>query len=93
MPRKKLAVWQDPESVGEWCYIQYVDGHQWGSPGLGVGPALFNVFINDLAKGTECILWAEGKLIGGDSTRDKICILLDCQELHLVTQLSGTWPC
>lgn len=37
-------------------YIQVATGHKWWSQGTGLRPVLFNVFTNNLNKGTECIL-------------------------------------
>lgn len=34
---RKLSRWPGPGSVGEWNYVQLVTGHQWCSPGLGIG--------------------------------------------------------
>ncbi|KAJ7399702.1 hypothetical protein BTVI_112409 [Pitangus sulphuratus] len=41
--------------------------HQWGSPGLRVGPALFSIFIKGLDKGIEFILsqFADDIKLGG----------------------------
>lgn len=62
-----LAGGLGPECGGECSSIQLVASHQGCSPRSLLGPALFNVFTDDLDKGFEhaCSKFADNTELGG----------------------------
>lgn len=57
---RKLIGWLVPESGGGWSHIQMAADLWRCSPGPVLGPALFNIIVNDLDEAIECLLsWSE----------------------------------
>ena len=53
---KELVGWSQAENCGQWLYVQVEAGHEWCLSGVCFSIDSFQCLVNDLERGTECIL-------------------------------------